>query len=153
MVFHFVIGNKLIEMKPALPPNTGTPAAPGSMPNRSLRQGRGSAWVQVAATTFFIGFLIIQLITPIVQLFWAPRPARFGWQMFSLSSPPPNFAVVLDDGTSKPIAIESFVTSLRAEVPLTQFLPPHLCRVVPHVVAVRSKFRAASQTNIYLCSK
>jgi hypothetical protein len=145
--------NPWIEMKPALPSNTGRSAAPQSMPDRTLLRGRRSAWVQIAATTFFIGFLIIQLIMPIVQLIWAPRPARFGWQMFSVSSPPPNFAVVLDDGTSKPIAIESFVTSLRGDVPLAQFLPPHLCRVVPHIIAVHYQFREASQSETYVCSR
>jgi hypothetical protein len=145
--------NKWIEMKPALPSNTGPSPAAESMPNRALLRGGRSAWVRAVATAFFIGFLIIQVIAPIVQLVWAPRPARFGWQMFSVNAPPPSFAVTLDDGTTRPIAIESFVTSLRGDVPLSQFLPPHLCRVVPHVVAVHWQFSESPQSETYLCSK
>jgi hypothetical protein len=140
-------------MKPALPSNTSQSATAESMPNRTLFRGGRNAWVRAIATAFFVGFLIIQVIEPIVQLVWAPRPARFGWQMFSVSAPPPSFVVTLDDGTTKPIAIEPFVTSLRGDVPLSQFLPPHLCRVVPHVVAVRYQSHEASQSGTYLCSK
>ena len=140
-------------MKPAVPSNTGPSAAAESMPNRAQVRGGRTAWVRAVVTTFFMGFLIVQLIIPIVQLVWAPRPARFGWQMFSVSAPPPSFAVMLSDGTTRPIAIEPFVTSLRGDVPLSQFLPPHLCRVVPHVVAVRYQFHESSQPETYLCSE
>jgi len=145
--------NKWIEMKPAVPSNTRPSAAAESMSHRALVRGGRAPWVRAIATTFFVGFLIVQVLTPIVQLISAPRPARFGWQMFSVSAPPPSFAVTLDDGTTRPIAIELFVTSLRGDVPLSQFLPPHLCRVVPHVVAVRYQFHEASQSETYLCSK
>lgn len=138
-------------MKPALPSEGVSPAVP-----QRLRTGwprhAGARWTKLAATAFCIVFLTIQLVTPLVQLIWAPRPARFGWQMFSVDVPPPAFTAVLDNGTTRPVALEPYVASLRGDVPLAQFLPAHLCRVLPHVVAIRYQLYNQPQSETYQCS-
>lgn len=138
-------------MKFALPSDNQPPATPHRLEADLLPRRRGASAATLAATLFCVVFLVTQITTPVVQLIWAPRPARFGWQMFSVNVPPPAFTAVLDDGTARPVVLESYVGSLRGDVPLAQFLPAHLCRVVPHVVAVRYQYRDAAQSETYLC--
>jgi hypothetical protein len=107
---------------------------------------------EIAAALFFVAFLAIQLAVPIVQLVSAPRPARFGWQMYSVRSVPPRFDLLLRDGTSQPVALESYVTSLRADVPLVRFLPPHLCGIFPQAAAVRYQQDEGSESGTYICN-
>ena len=103
--------------------------------------------------TFCALFLLLQLIAPALQLICAPRPARFGWQMFSVSAPPPDFIVERQDRTRMPIDIKPYVLSLRGDVPLAQFLPPHLCQVLPGIVAVHYRFPGAQQSESYQCKQ
>ena len=138
-------------MKPALPSDGVSPAARQQLGTGWLAHA-GARWAKLAATIFCVVFLAIQLATPVVQLIWAPRPARFGWQMFSVDVPPPSFTAVLDNGTTQPVALEPYVTSLRGDVPLAQFLPAHLCRVLPHVVAIRYQRSNQPQSETYRCS-
>ena len=140
-------------MKSTLPSDNQPPATSRSLNAGLLPQRRGASAAKLAATIFFSVFLIVQLVTPIVQLIWAPRPARFGWQMFSVDVPPPVFSVVLDDGTTKPVGLEPYVSSLRGDVPLAQFLPAHLCRVVPQAVAVQYQLHGAHRAETYQCSR
>lgn len=112
---------------------------------------RRPRWTQFAVACFFVVFLALQALVPIFQLLVAPRPARFGWQMFSISAPPPDFAIVRADGSSTPIAIEPYVASARGDVPLAQFLPAHLCRVVPGAAAVRVQQPGAQQAEVFQC--
>jgi hypothetical protein len=107
---------------------------------------------EMAAAIFFIVFLAVQLAVPIVQLLSAPRPARFGWQMYSVRSVPPRFDLLLRDGTSQPVALDSYVTSLRADVPLVRFLPPHLCRLFPQAAAVRWQQDGGSESGTFICN-
>jgi len=110
-------------------------------------------WARIVVAGFCVVFLALQALVPLAQLLWAPRPARFGWQMFSVSAPPPDFAIVRADGSSAPIAIEPYVSSFRGDVPLAQFLPAHLCRVVPGAVAVRFQQAGAKQVEVYQCTQ
>ena len=112
-----------------------------------------ATWAQVAAACFFVAFLAVQLIVPIVQIVWAPRPARFGWQMYSVVSAEPRFELELRDGIRQPVAIEPYVTSLRGDVPLARFLPAHLCRLFPNSVAVHYQTDDGSQSGTYLCDR
>jgi hypothetical protein len=114
---------------------------------------RRPRWARVAVVCFFVVFVALQALVPLFQLLIAPRPARFGWQMFSISAPPPDFAVVRADGSSAPVAIESYVASFRGDVPLAQFLPAHLCRVVPGAVAVRVQPQGAQQAEVHQCTQ
>ncbi|MEO7910186.1 MAG: hypothetical protein ABIV47_11095 [Roseiflexaceae bacterium] len=103
------------------------------------------------AACFFVVFLAAQILIPLAQLVWAPRPARFGWQMYSVASAAPRFELVMGDRGIKPLDITPYVTSLRGDVPLTRFLPPHLCALFPDAAAVRYRMDDGSQAGIYQC--
>jgi hypothetical protein len=106
--------------------------------------------MRVAATAFFLLFLLIQTAVPLVQL-WAPRPARFGWQMFSAAPPRPRFSLVMRDGTIRPADLRLYVAQSRGEVDLEKALPPHLCRVVPEVASVQITTPESKQPRVYEC--
>ena len=106
--------------------------------------------MRVAATAFFVLFLLIQTGMPLVQL-WAPRPARFGWQMFSATPQRNRFSLVMRDGTGQPVDLRLYVAQSRGEVDLEEALPPHLCRVVPDVASVRITAADSKQPRVYKC--
>jgi hypothetical protein len=101
---------------------------------------------------FFVAFLAFQLTAPLVQLVAAPRPARFGWQMYSVVSEPPRFSLLMRDGAAKPLDIRPYVTSMRADVPLARLLPAHLCTIFPDAVAVHYEMVDGSQAGRYQCN-
>ena len=101
---------------------------------------------------FFIVFLTVQILMPLAQLAWSPRPARFGWQMYSVVSSAPNFELIMRDGAAKPLDIRPYVTSLRGDVPLARFLPPHLCGLFPDAAAVHYQMDDGSQAGTYQCN-
>lgn len=106
--------------------------------------------MRVAAIAFFVLFLLIQTAVPLVQL-WAPRPARFGWQMFSARQQPSRFLLVMRDGTSQPANLPLYVAQSRGEVDLEKALPQHLCRVVPDVASVQITAPDSKQMRVYKC--
>ena len=106
--------------------------------------------MRVAATAFFVFFLLIQTAVPLVQL-WAPRPARFGWQMFSARRQPAHFSLVMRDGTSHPANLRLYVAQSRGEADLEKALPRHLCRVVPDVAFVQISAPDSKQPRVYKC--
>ena len=103
------------------------------------------------AACFFIVFLAAQILIPLAQLVWSPRPARFGWQMYSVVSAAPRFELIMRDGAAKPLDITPYVTSLRGDVPLARFLPMHLCMLFPDAAAVHYQMDDGSQAGIYQC--
>ncbi len=103
------------------------------------------------AACFFGVFLAAQLLIPLAQFVWAPRPARFGWQMYAVASAAPRFDLIMRDGAAKPLDITPYVTSLRGDVPFARFLPPHLCTLFPDAVAVRYQMNDGSQAGTYQC--
>lgn len=116
-----------------------------------LNQPRVSRSTLIAAC-FFVLFLSVQLLMPLAQLLWSPRPARFGWQMYSVTSAAPNFELVMRDRSTKPIDIRPYVTSLRGDVPLAQFLPPHLCALFPDAASIHFQMDDGSQAGTYQCN-
>ena len=104
----------------------------------------------LAAAAFFVLFLMIQTAVPLVQL-WAPRPARFGWQMFSARQSRARFSLVLRDGAVQPVKLDLYVAQSRGEVDLEEALPRHLCRVVPDLTAVQITAPSAKQPRFYQC--
>jgi len=112
----------------------------------------GGPWTaeSAAAIAFFVLFLLVQTAVPLVQL-WAPRPARFGWQMFSARQPRARFSLVLRDGTVQPAKLDLYVAQSRGEVDLEEALPRHLCRVVPDVAAVQIDAPDATQPRFHSC--
>jgi hypothetical protein len=105
----------------------------------------------IITVCFFVVFLAAQILIPLAQLAWSPRPARFGWQMYSVVSNAPRFDLVMRDGTANPLDITPYVTSLRADVPLARFLPPHLCILFPDAAAVHYQIDDGSQAGTYQC--
>jgi|SRR4051812_3390624 len=103
------------------------------------------------AACFFVVFLAAQILIPLAQLVWAPRPARFGWQMYSVESEAPRFELILRNGVTKPLDITPYVTSLRGDVPLARFLPRHLCTLFPNAAAVHYQMANGSQAGTFQC--
>jgi len=95
-------------------------------------------------------FLALQIAVPLAQLAWSPRPARFGWQMYSVVSATPRFELIMRDGSAKPLDITPYVTSLRGDVPLARFLPPHLCTLFP-AAAVHYQLDDGTQAGTHQC--
>lgn len=98
----------------------------------------------------FSAIVAFQLGMPLVQL-WAPRPARWGWQMYATLPIPPTFSVVLHNGTVQPVDSAAYVTLMRTEVDLAIVLPPHICRVTLEAVAVQIQQSQTSQLGEYVC--
>jgi hypothetical protein len=103
------------------------------------------------AACFFIVFLAAQVLIPLAQLAWSPRPARFGWQMYSVVSAAPRFELLMHDGAKKPLDITPYVTSMRGDVPLGRALPPHLCRLFPNAAAIYYQMDDGSQAGTHQC--
>ena len=115
-----------------------------------VNQRRTSPSIMIAAC-FFVVFLAAQMVVPLAQLAWSPRPARFGWQMYSVVSAAPRFTLIMRDGAEKPLDITPYVTSLRGDVPLARFLPLHLCTLFPDVATVHYQMDDGSQAGTYSC--
>lgn len=80
--------------------------------------------------------LAVQLLIPLHQL-GQPRPARWGWQMYSTIRPRSTFTVLLADGSAYAVDPRDYVPHIRTEIDLDPLLPAYLCRTVPGIVAVR----------------
>ena len=106
---------------------------------------------EIVAAGVCVAFLAFQLALPVAQLIWAQRPARFGWQMYSAVSAPPRFALITPDGSAPPVDIAPYVASLRGDVPVVRFLPPHLCILFPRAVAVRYQAPETAPSRTYTC--
>lgn len=107
-------------------------------------------WKSLLAGVFFITFLALQIAVPLVQLA-SPRPARFGWHMWTARKESPQFLVVLHDGTTRPADLSAHVGLSRGEMDLSDALPPHLCRVVLEIVAVEIRTPGSDAVKIYPC--
>jgi hypothetical protein len=105
---------------------------------------------ETTAAAFFTLFLLIQTGVPLVQL-WSPRPARFGWQMFSATHKRARYSLVMRDGTSRPADLSQYIAHSRGEMDLEQALPPHLCRVVPDIASVQITPPESKQPRVYDC--
>lgn len=118
----------------------------------SATSARSTGWTakSAAATAFFLLFLLIQAGVPLVQL-WAPRPARFGWQMYSARQQRARFSLVKRDGTVQPVNLGRYVAQSRGEVDLEKALPPHLCRVVPDLASVQIAAPDSKQPRVFKC--
>jgi hypothetical protein len=112
----------------------------------------GEPWTakSVAAAGFFVLFILIQTGVPLVRL-WAPRPARFGWQMFTARRQSTRFTLVMRDGTRRPANLALYVVRSRGEMDLEEALPRHLCRVVPDVASVQISAPDSKQPRVYEC--
>ena len=104
----------------------------------------------VVALAFVVLFLSIQIIVPVVKLM-SPRPARFGWHMWTVKPPRRQVVLLMRDGTSRPADLRPYLAQGRGELDLDHVLPPHLCRMIPDVAAVRYNSRITATTQTHTC--
>lgn len=90
---------------------------------------------RLAFATVFTAFLAFQLGVPAAMLF-EPRPAKFGWQMFSGTPETLGYGVVLADGTVEDVDPGEHLVTVRLDASLDRVLPDQLCRVTPAARAV-----------------
>lgn len=74
-----------------------------------------------------VAFLVVQLAVPIAALM-APRPARFGWHMFTTFTPVQSVWTEAADGTLSPVDLEELLVHPRPETNLGPALADRLCR-------------------------
>lgn len=92
---------------------------------------------------FVVVFLAVQMAIPIVAL-GEPRPARFGWQMFSGDVPQPAVGLILRDGEREPVSLEELSPVWRGDLPYRDHLGPYLCQR-PEVQAVVIEIRSGEE--------
>jgi hypothetical protein len=102
------------------------------------------------AAVFCASFLTIQIAVPIVQL-TSPRPARFGWHMWTARPRSPQFYIVMNDGTVRQADVSVYLASSRGEMDAGAVLPPHLCRVIPDIAAVEIRPCDSDAVQLYRC--
>ncbi len=102
------------------------------------------------ARALFVGYLVIQIGIP-VALLWHPRPARFGWQMYSGEVAFPSYQFVYADGRREEVDLSLYLAYMRAELDYTRLLPAHLCRQQPAAAAIAAT--AAAATELVPCSR
>lgn len=106
---------------------------------RSASPGVGEvqppAWSRRTALTavFFIGFVAVQLIVPLVQV--GSAPTRFGWKMFAATYPFVQFSAEYPDGTVERIRPQPY-RKFRPEVRYENHMPAHLCGQLPDATAI-----------------
>lgn len=91
---------------------------------------------EIAAAVFFIAFLGVQIALPIYKLF-VPRPAQFGWQMFSDRHRPARLSLVLRSGETRPLDPSVYLETTRGDLRFEWELARHLCRTHSQLAAVR----------------
>lgn len=91
---------------------------------------------EIAAAVFFLAFLGLQIALPVYKLF-TPRPAQFGWQMFSDRYRPARLSVLLRNGETRALDPSVYLETSRGDLRFEGELARHLCRTDPRVAAVR----------------
>ena len=104
----------------------------------------------ILAVAFFVAFLAIQILVPVVKL-TAPRPARFGWHMWTARKRNPQFVLIMKDGSASPVILSTYLGLSRGELDIREAMPPHLCRVVPDVASVQIKPLDSEAPRVYSC--
>lgn len=99
----------------------------------------------IAAAVFIVGFLGWQLAVPMAKLA-GPRPAQFGWQMFSYQYRPAKVLAVFPDGEARAIEPSLYLGALRADLRYERALAKHLCRADPRLAAVRLEPESGAAT-------
>ena len=71
--------------------------------------------------------VIAMVAVPTAAMF-EPRPARFGWQMFTAMAPVPAAWVETTDGNERPVDVGALLVHPRPEADLAPALAELLCR-------------------------
>lgn len=82
--------------------------------------------------------LAVQITIPIFQL-TRPRPARWGWQMYSSVRPPARMVAVLTSGEEREVDRQAYIPYPRIDMDMDEdvALVSHVCRTVPDIARVR----------------
>jgi hypothetical protein len=107
---------------------------------------------QTHAAVFSLAYLLVQLAVPAYML-TQPRPARFGWQMYSaVRADVVGGAFHIEDarGGLTPVDRSRHVARARLEVDYLEVLPPYLCDTVAGAAAVVF-MRGETVTQRYPC--
>jgi hypothetical protein len=123
----------------------------GSMRTR-VNSDRASGPRRILAVAFFVMFLLMQVAVPLFQL-TQPRPARFGWQMFSTLRADAlgvSYHIEAAGGELIPVQLSAHFARVRLEIDHRTVLPPYLCEVTPGAAAVISE-RGGTTTGRYPC--
>lgn len=73
-----------------------------------------------------VAFMVIQLAVPILAL-TQPRPARFGWQMYTAVASLPEVKLESADGRIAPVDLTDLVARGRADADFSVALAEHVC--------------------------
>jgi len=109
-----------------------------------------------ASALFFVGYLILQIAYPAIPWFTGGDSA-FTWRMFAGYDTEPQFTVVSDDGTARPLANllrsgpGSGIRVLGPEVDQRRFLPPWLCAHVNGAKSIVVRDRVTPQDTVITC--
>lgn len=79
-------------------------------------------------------FVLVQLAIPLSRLD-DQSTYRFGWQMYSLARPAPQF-IVSTSAQTMDIELSDYMAQVRADVNVDALLPDHLCSVIPGAKSV-----------------
>ncbi len=120
------------------------------MQNQNVNPDFKPARSQKVALVFIILFLSIQITVPVAKLL-SPRPARFGWHMWTIIPPRRDVVLLMRDGSSQPADLRPYLAQARGELDLDDILPPHLCQMMPDVAAVRYRSDRMATTQIHTC--
>lgn len=104
-----------------------------------------------AAAVFFVVFVAVQVLVPIVQLA-KTRPAHFGWQMFSDWRSIPQYWVVFGDGSTREIDVHEHIGVRRLDADYHREFPAYLCRTYADAVAVRWQWPGSDEIEEIRCS-
>lgn len=84
---------------------------------------------------FVIAFIVIQLAVPVLALA-QPRPARYGWQMYTAVPSLPRVTVEDADGRTQSVDVTDLVARGRAAADFSAALVDHLCETTDIVAPI-----------------
>lgn len=95
---------------------------------RIAPMGKREGWTPMTAlvAAAMIAFLLVQLAIPALALS-EPRPARFGWQMYTAVPTLPTVRIEAADGSLSPVDLGGLVARGRADADFSSALADHLC--------------------------
>lgn len=83
----------------------------------------------------FVLFLSVQLTIATAALF-EPRPARWGWQMYSGVKTRAAFTIVRANGDREDVVLTDYLGQPRGDIDLIGRLPGYICKVEPDAVTI-----------------
>lgn len=116
--------------------------------NSSLDQSASARWTSRQAATggLIAAFVVFAILVPALAL-GQPRPARFGWQMYSVAQPAPRAWLEATDGSVHDYNLVDRLAVLRADIPDPKSLGQRLC-VMENAAAVLIQLRPAELVRV-----